>query len=319
MFLCFIYFRALQDVNEDQEPLSKRPALRGNSEDLFGSQNLNNSNSNIETVLSANKTAVSNKCQQEPAKVNHVPSLDMFASSGQGSATSSVHKEYAVAPSCQDMFASSGSRKRGSQNLCDEFSISHMKTNKEPLHNASSRDEFSFDTAKKESHNVVDEFSFKSNKPSNGSVISEIKGDDAFSFISNKRPNKRNRQSNQDMFESSAESSIINDDSVAGPSKSVNDFSCSNSKPNAFKDNLFAFPDDHNPKRRRGNDEELGLNKTGSDIKLAVHANRCETEPGAICNKEVEDLSEPKNLITYSKLPIKVKEVCQQLFLLLLY
>lgn len=315
---CFIYFRALQDFNEDQEPLSKRPALRGNSEDLFGSQHLNNSNSNIET-LSANKTAISNKCQQEPVKVNHVPSLDMFAPSGQGSVTSSVHKETAVAPSCEDMFASSGSRKQGSKNLGDEFSVSKTKTSKEPLYNANSRDEFSFDTAKKESYNVVDEFSFNSNKPSNASVVSEIKGDDAFSFTSNKRPNKRNRQSTQDMFVSSAESSIINDDSIAGPSKSVNDFSFSNSKPNAFKDNLFAFPDDHNPKRRRINDEELGLNKTESDIKLAVHTNGCETEPGTICMKEVEDLSEPKHLITYSKVPTKVKEVCKQCFLLSFY
>lgn len=324
----------------DDTHLNKKP--KEDSKDLFSSQDIHfqNTESNPKLSLRSGKsqalkknTSPENNSRTKENKPNlQAPSLDMFAPSGERSsktANVSVLNQIEVRPSCEDMFGSGSSKVLNSKTVekNDEYpSTSNLQVKKSKII-LEDNDEFSFPVRKRTSKPSIvndenDEFSFSVNKRRR---VQEqpTKEDDEFSFTSNKNlSTKRNRQSNPDMFASGGTSSSF----VAGSSKLSNlrnnderdeiDFRGSRQIP---ADDLFTFPDDSFPKRKRYKESLNCANDSTSEVKIALFSKTItETHTVRDLQNEVKpemkmDIAEnEKNLTTYSKNmpnPTKLKKV----------
>lgn len=316
------------------------------SKDLFSSQDIHfqNTESNPKLSLRSSKSLTSrkntspeNKSRTKENKPGlHAPSLDMFAPSGERSsrtANISVLNQTEAKPSCEDMFGSSSNKVLNSKTVeKNDASKSNLQVDKSKIM-FEDNDEFSFPVRKRTSRPSLvndenDEFSFSVNKrrrvqeqPTNE--------DDVFSFTSNKNSStKRTRQSNPDMFASVGTSSS----SVAGSSKLSNmrnnkerdeiDFRRSREIPD---DDLFTFPEDSLPKRKRYEESLSCANDSKSEVKIALFSKTI-TDTKSINDQQNEvrpeikmDVAEDgKNLVIYSKNmphhPTKLKKVRLQIW-----
>lgn len=335
-----VIYRAFEETDLDVIHLNKK--TKEDSKDLFSSQDIHfqNTESNPKLSLRSSKSLTSRKNTspenksrtKEDKPVLHAPSLDMFAPSGERSsrtANISVLNQTEARPSCEDMFGSSSSKVLNSKTVekNDAYaSTSNLQVNKSKIM-FEDNDEFSFPVRKRTSRPSLvndenDEFSFSVNKrrrvqeqPANE--------DDVFSFTSNKNSStKRTRQSNPDMFASGGTSSS----SVAGSSKLSSltnnkvrdeiDFRRSRQIPD---DDLFTFPEDSLPKRKRYKESLNCANDSKSEVKIALFSKTI-TDIKSISDQQNEvrpeikmDVAEDgKNLVTYSKNmpnPTKLKKV----------
>lgn len=335
-----VIYRANEDTDWEDTHLNKK--TKEDSKDLFSSQDIPflNTESNPKLSLRSGKSLTSKKNTspentrrtKEKKHDLHAPSLDMFAPSGERSsrtANISVFNQTEARPSCEDMFGSGSSKVLNSKTVekNDGYaSTCNLQVNKSKII-FEDNDEFSFPVRKRTSKSSLvndenDEFSFSINKrrrvqeqPTNEA--------DVFSFISNKNSStKRSRQSNPDMFASGGTSSS----SVAGSSKLSNlrnnkerDEIDSRGSRQIADDDLFTFPEDSFPKRKRYKESLNCANDSTSEVKIALFSKTI-TDNNTISDLQNEvkpeikiDVAEDrKNLVTYSKNmpnPTKLKKV----------
>lgn len=335
-----VIYRVNEDPDLNDTHLNKK--TKEDSNDLFSSQDIHFQNternpnlslrSSISLALKKNTSPENTSRTNENKPKLHAPSLDMFAPSGERSSrkvNASILNQTEARPSCEDMFDSGSNKVLNSKTVekNNEYaSTSNLQVNKSKVM-FEDNDEFSFPVRKRTSkpslvNDENDEFSFSVNKrrrvqeqPNNE--------DDVFSFISNKNSStKRSRQSNPDMFASGGTSSC----SVNGSSK------LSNLRDNEEKDeidfresrqipdnDLFTFPEDSFPKRKRFKESLICTNDSTSEVKIALFSKKItdthtindlqnETKPEI----KTDVAEEKKNLVTYRKHvsnPTKPKKV----------
>lgn len=286
------------------------PVLHNPSLDMFAPSDVRSSN--------AGKA-------KENKPVLHAPSLDMFAPSGVRSsktANVSVLNQSDVSPSCEDMFGSGSSKLSNGKTVEKTYEI--PSTSNQPVKMSKiifedKNDEFSFPTRKRTNkpslHNDVnDEFSFSANKKRCKVQEQPTDEDDEFSFSSSKNAsNKRNRQSNPDIFASGE--TLHDSSSVAGPSKLSNprnfeekdEIDCRRSK-QITSDDLFTFPEESLAKKKRYKESLICANDSSPEVQIALFSKGVTDShaTSSLQNKvqpaiNMDVYEEEKNLVTYSK------------------